>query len=513
MPELLPTTADETAPVARLRDGTTIRLEREIDRGAFGTVHACAMGSAAAVAKVLRIDPDDTRYAGARERMRTEEACLRDLETPGVPRLLGTGDVGGQTCIILERVEGASWRKLLREMPRNAFPWPILLSLAHSCAQALDSVHDAGIAHGDIKPENVLLGKRRNDARRFGAWIVDFGLARRMETASTRLTSEGNTLGTHGYLDPSTIGRAQERGPASDIFALGSTLAEAWRGQPLFPPEHWRRILSDPSCVTDAVRETLRPLWRRERRWSALLASMLAELPERRPSAAEAVSIMRSLGGGHEPILRVHHPCDPKALAEALMARPRGTRTILAVATGTVLGLAALLLSGSERKDDQRAHVAVTELETPQLPPRLQQALEKARAGKTIVQSKEIDIPHAVHLLHLTTEELCMLLDEGKPGLSAGLPKRKEYPACLYRLRPDAADEESLLQLTRGCWHVRGGRATFHRTADLDEPGGGDVRTFLGPWKRLDTAADHKELQRANDHLRELKKAAGIAKP
>ncbi|MFD0327101.1 serine/threonine-protein kinase [Streptacidiphilus monticola] len=95
--------------------------------------------------------------------------------------------------------------------------------MARGLAQALVSLHAAGVVHRDLKPSNVLLGPN-------GPKVIDFGIAHLPD--ATALTATGLVIGTPGYLAPEQI--LTEAEPASDIFSWACTVAHAATGRPPF---------------------------------------------------------------------------------------------------------------------------------------------------------------------------------------------------------------------------------------------------------------------------------------
>src|SRR5256886_982403 len=117
-------------------------------------------------------------------------------------------------------VDGPSLREWVVEHGPLA-PGAVLV-LAAGLAEALASIHDAGLVHRDLKPSNVLL----DDA---GPRIIDFGIVA-LPDATSQLTT--SLIGTPSYLAPELIDGA-EASAASDVFALGATLFFAATGLPL----------------------------------------------------------------------------------------------------------------------------------------------------------------------------------------------------------------------------------------------------------------------------------------
>src|ERR1700760_1284982 len=112
----------------------------------------------------------------------------------------------------------------LSRLVRACGPLPVAAVrwLAAGCAEALDSIHRAGLVHRDLKPSNVLIAAD-------GPRGIDFGVARAAEAAS-QATSHG-TVGTPAYMAPEQARDTHRASAASDVYSLGATLAFAATGQ------------------------------------------------------------------------------------------------------------------------------------------------------------------------------------------------------------------------------------------------------------------------------------------
>ncbi|MCP3822591.1 PQQ-binding-like beta-propeller repeat protein [Streptomyces sp. A3M-1-3] len=105
-------------------------------------------------------------------------------------------------------------------MPAQAVRW-----LAAGIAEALQSIHGAGLVHRDLKPSNVLVVED-------GPRVIDFGIA--SGVSNTRLTMTNVAVGTPAYMSPEQAKDSRSVKGASDVFSLGSTLVFAATGHPPF---------------------------------------------------------------------------------------------------------------------------------------------------------------------------------------------------------------------------------------------------------------------------------------
>jgi serine/threonine protein kinase len=122
-------------------------------------------------------------------------------------------------------------------------------AVAHA-ARAAHALHEAGIAHNDVKPGNVLLDSD-------GGKLADLGLSKVLRPGVT-ITGLGSSASVE-FLDPDLL-RGAEPSRATDIFALGTTLHWALTGQGLYgmlPRDNtivaMRRVMSRPAEISDRL--------------------------------------------------------------------------------------------------------------------------------------------------------------------------------------------------------------------------------------------------------------------
>jgi eukaryotic-like serine/threonine-protein kinase len=227
----------------------------ELGRGGMGVVYkARHLGSQQLVAlKLIR----DIALAGPQERsrFRVEAEAAARMRHPNIVQIYQVGEHQGRPYFAMELLEGGSLDKCFAGQPQ---PASLAAELIRTLARAVQHAHDQQVVHRDLKPANILLckdeGGRMKDetdepsfllrASSLLPKITDFGLAKRLDSASTALTHDGAVLGTAGYMAPEqAAGRSREIGPAVDIYALGAILYEALTGRPPFQSDSWNHAL------------------------------------------------------------------------------------------------------------------------------------------------------------------------------------------------------------------------------------------------------------------------------
>jgi serine/threonine protein kinase len=184
---------------------------------------------------------------------------------------------GRPPYIISEYIDGPPlFDVVVQEGP---FVGSALERLAIGTATALAAIHEAGIVHRDFKPNNVLLASD-------GPRVVDFGIARSVNSQQSSVTATGMVVGTPGYLAPEQL-TGVPLTPAVDIFAWGATMVFAATGRSPFEadtlPVIINKILNeepDLSRLTGVMRE--------------LVGAALAKEARARPAAHQL--LLRLLG-------------------------------------------------------------------------------------------------------------------------------------------------------------------------------------------------------------------------
>ncbi|MEO5875846.1 MAG: protein kinase [Streptosporangiaceae bacterium] len=216
----------------------------------------------------------------ARARFVREVAAAKKVEPFCTARVIEAEVDGDKPYVVSEYIDGPSLHELVAQQgPR---PQAELDRLAMGMVVALTAIHEVGIVHRDFKPNNVLLAAD-------GPRVVDFGIARTVNSQESAVTATGMVVGTPGYLAPEQLTGAPLQ-PAVDIFAFGATMVFAATGQSPFEAETLpviiNRILNDDPDLS-ALGEPLR----------SVIGRCLAKDAAARPTAPELLAEMLGNAG------------------------------------------------------------------------------------------------------------------------------------------------------------------------------------------------------------------------
>lgn len=208
--------------------------------------------------------------AGFLTRYRAEAEVLVGVANPNVVAVYDYLELAGAAYLVMELVGGPSLRAVLAEHGRLS-PEQSVGALA-GALRGLDHVHNLGVIHRDVKPDNVLLDGEGVSK------LVDFGLAEAVGTAG------GFLVGTPGYASPEAI-RGEGLDARSDLYSTGVVLFELLAGRPPFAAANLAGLLAQH---LHAPPPTPR---RAPSRLVALCVAAIAKDPAERPqSAAEMLA-------------------------------------------------------------------------------------------------------------------------------------------------------------------------------------------------------------------------------
>ncbi|HEV3415445.1 MAG TPA: serine/threonine-protein kinase [Pirellulales bacterium] len=216
-------------------------------------------------------------------RMQREVRVAVQLDHPQVVRSFQIGRIGDVHFLAFEDLHGETLEARLARSGK--LPYPEACRLLRQAALGLESLHEAEIAHLDLRPANLWINE--HDQLK----IVEFGTARdalsfldQLDQAD-QLPGYDPVLGDSRYLAPEAAADADAADPRSDIYSLGCSLYHVLAGQPPFgylDSERQRQAHADepPRSLTWHVPDLPQPL-------AEIVARALAKLPDDRPTIAE----------------------------------------------------------------------------------------------------------------------------------------------------------------------------------------------------------------------------------
>ncbi len=178
-----------------------------------------------------------------------EAKAASAINHPNICTIYSIDEHESQMFIVMEFVDGQTLRH-----KGGSITYKQAIDCGIQIAEGLAAAHEKGIVHRDIKPENIMI---RKDGI---AQIMDFGLAKLRASGSkiTRLTREGSTVGTAGYMSPEQV-QGLDSDHRSDIFSYGVLLYELLTGQLPFKGVHETAIAYEIVNVDPAPMSSMKP--------------------------------------------------------------------------------------------------------------------------------------------------------------------------------------------------------------------------------------------------------------
>ena len=225
---ILPANASTTRKVGDKSQAISYAAERVIGSGSFGVVYQASIvetGEIVAIKKVLQ----DRRFKNR------ELAIMSSLEHPDVVRLIHCFYSKGEKAeevylnLVMEYIPETVHRTLRNHTKANKLiPITYVKVYMWQICRAVAYIHSQGVAHRDIKPQNLLMNPKTHQVK-----LCDFGSAKQL------IPGEPNVayICSRYYRAPELVFEATEYTTSIDIWSVGCVMAELMLGNPLFPGE------------------------------------------------------------------------------------------------------------------------------------------------------------------------------------------------------------------------------------------------------------------------------------
>jgi serine/threonine-protein kinase len=249
-------------------------LHKHIGEGEMGAIYLAtdeSLNREVAVKLVRGCHADNPESC---ERLRREACAAGKLNHPRVAQVYALNFSNGHPYLVMELVTGQDFSQKLESEGR--IEERVVLRMALDVADGLSALHREGLAHGDIKPGNIVLDRDGN------AKLVDFGLS-----GMTRLDSSGALVGTPNYIAPELLRGAADT-HRSDLFSLGATLYHLLSGRAPIEGEKTidvlkAKLLRRPIPLGRFARHVSQPTRK-------LIMQMLEPDPEKRQTDSDVVA-------------------------------------------------------------------------------------------------------------------------------------------------------------------------------------------------------------------------------
>ncbi|MEU5611912.1 protein kinase [Streptomyces sparsogenes] len=266
--------------------GGRYQLRDLLGEGGMASVHLAYDSVLDRQVAIKTLHTELGREQSFRERFRREAQSVAKLTHTNIVSVFDTGEdtIDGAVMpyIVMEYVEGQPLRAVLDTDVRQygAMPTEKALKITADVLAALEISHEMGLVHRDIKPGNVMMTKR-NVVK-----VMDFGIARAMQSGVTSMTQTGMVVGTPQYLSPEqALGRGVDA--RSDLYSVGIMLFELLTGRLPFDADSplaiaYAHVQEEP-VAPSTINQSIPPAV------DALVARALKKNPNERFPTAEAM--------------------------------------------------------------------------------------------------------------------------------------------------------------------------------------------------------------------------------
>jgi WD40 repeat protein len=266
----VPSAPTEAMPKGFLAPGQVLddryQIKTQLGRGGMGEVwRAFDLKLRVEVAlKALR--EDLFKDEGRLELLRREVRAAREVVSPNVCRIFDLIEVDGRELVSMEYVDGGNLLEVLQE--RGPLDLKEAQDIASQFLAGLEAIHQAGLVHRDVKPENIMISRAGRVV------LMDFGLAKQEDSGA------GTVSGTPAYMAPEQAAGLKVDARA-DVYSAGVVLAEMVSPEGIKSFESrqsvWEGIRREPSRVPNSP-------------WAPVLKKAVGKEPDQRYKSAHTLT-------------------------------------------------------------------------------------------------------------------------------------------------------------------------------------------------------------------------------
>jgi eukaryotic-like serine/threonine-protein kinase len=311
-------------------EGLTVfnyRLTRKLGEGGFGVVYLAEHVEIGRMAACKLLHPEFARQPELVERFFREVRAVCAIEHPAIVDVQNFGRLAsGEPFYLMDYFPGLDLRSFVAQ--RGPLPLALVGQVFGPIASALAAAHAKQVVHRDLKPENILVRELPDCLE---VRLLDFGVAKLMDSRASAASRTGLALGTPTYMAPEQARDAKSVDPRADVYSFGATIYSAVSGRPPFAFENLTDLIiavqTQPPMPLQQVAPHV-PI-----ALDAVIGRCLAKQPAGRPPTISAAWEEIRAALGHAPAPAALHPGAPP-LATTLVT-PHSSPHAVFAAQGT----------------------------------------------------------------------------------------------------------------------------------------------------------------------------------
>lgn len=256
-------------------------LQEEIGRGGFGVTYKAThhyLGQWVVIKTLNEGMHNHPDFQASEQKFQDEARRLAACSHPNIVRVSDFFIEGGLPYMVMDYIPGPTLDKLV--FPNNPLPEALAVHYSRQIGAALQAVHQNGLLHRDVKPQNVILREGTQEVV-----LIDFGIAREF---SPNVTQVHTSMVSAGYAPIEQYLTKAKYTPASDVYGLAATLYALVTAQvPVASILRDRQPLAMPRSINPQLSPALE---------QAILRGMAMEVDQRPPTMAAWLALLPATG-------------------------------------------------------------------------------------------------------------------------------------------------------------------------------------------------------------------------
>lgn len=318
------------ALIGKSLQGGKYTLEQELGRGGFGITFRANhryLGQPVVIKTLNESLRQQPNFAEFDRKFQDEARRLASCVHPNIVRVSDFFVEDGQPYMVMDYIAGQNLGDVVGA--NNPLPENLAISYITQIGAALKAVHQKGLLHRDIKPQNIILRQNTQEVV-----LIDFGIAREFTAGATQ---NHTNMVSDGYAPPEQYFAQGKYTPATDVYGLAATLYTLLTGQvPVAAILRTSQPMPSPRDLRPQVSPTVS---------QAVMRGMTVEAQNRPATVDEWLSLLSgspdSVTGPTVAVIPGHGPQSPANVrtAPAVVTNGEGNRKIW-----LILGLVAIAL-------------------------------------------------------------------------------------------------------------------------------------------------------------------------